>query len=232
LFLNLNNIIRSYVKHANATSVKSEHINLRKSVKNYTICQMFEFENNYFNDSILDLSNEAAAGIASDSKLENDAGFRDLDLIIEMEQADFNIHGALMDAYDELYYYEEDGDFMREFVTGAALSHKGIRYQASIQNEDIPLVDDMSSKGLLTAIKLCMRNQTSYIYDRAWHLEKANPQILDVSNEYLELKRDHYSARGGVAFVAGSIVCYELLYQNIASEAAIDNILYNRQNFN
>lgn len=193
---------------------------------------MFEFQSNYLNGSILDLSNEAAAGIASDSKLEKDAGFRDLDLIIEMEQADFNIHGALQDAYDELYAYEEDGDYMREFVTGAALSHKGIRYQASIQNEEIPLVDDMSSKGLLTAIKLCMRNQSSYIVDRAWHLEKANPQILDVTKEYLELNREQYSARGGVAFVAGSIACYELLYQNIASEAVIDNILDNRQNMN
>ncbi|MEI6755907.1 MAG: hypothetical protein WCK80_02780 [bacterium] len=187
--------------------------------------------NTYINGSVLDLSHRAAAGLAKDNSVERDPGFRDLDMIVEMEQADFNIRGAILDAYDEIYDNELDEEHEREFVVGAALAHKGIRFQADLQEEEIPLVDDMSLKGLLTVIKMCKKDDLPYIVDRAWHLERINTQILDTTYEYLE-NRKLDSGRGDIAFIAGSIVVYELLYQNIATERSIEDVLFSSRNFN
>lgn len=186
----------------------------------------------YMQGSVLDLSHGAIAGVAEEFKRDLDPGASENDLVTEMEQADFFIRDAVLDAFDEISYRELNSDFEREFVTGAAFSHKGIRYQASIQNEEIPLVDEESSKCLLTAIHLTYRTTGSYIVDRAWHLERYNPLILDSSKEYLDHRRERYCYEGGTAFMAGVIVCHELLYQNIASEAVVDNIIENRQNMN
>ena len=190
-----------------------------------------EHFNTYINGSVLDLSHHAAAGLAKDNSVERDPGFRDLDMIVEMEQADFNIRGAILDAYDEIYDQGQDEDHEREFIVGAALAHKGIRFQADLQDEEIPLVDDMSLKGLLTVIKMCKKDNRPYIVDRAWHLERINTQILDTTLEYLE-NRKLDSGRGDVAFIAGSVVVYELLYQNIATERSIEDVLFSPRNYN
>jgi len=187
--------------------------------------------NTYLNGSVLDLSHRAAAGLAKDNSVERDPGFRDLDMIVEMEQADFNIRGAILDAYDEIYDYDLEEDYEREYIVGAALAHKGIRFQADLQDEEIPLVDDMSLKGLLTVIKMCKKDNLPYIADRAWQLERINPNILDTTYEYLE-NRKLDSGRGDIAFIAGSIVVYELLYQNIATERSIEDVLFSSRNFN
>ena len=192
---------------------------------------MSNYEKNYTDGSVLNVSYEAAAGIAKDAMLADDKGFRDLDLVVAMEQADLNIRGALLDAYDEIFDHEYDENLEREFILGASLAHKGIRYQASILNKEIPLVDDMSSKGLLTAIKLSAKKNTTYIIDRTWYLKEHNPQILEINEEYLKLN-PHYSRKERKAFDIGSIVCYELLYQNIANEGIIDELLNNPKNFN
>jgi hypothetical protein len=190
-----------------------------------------EHFNTYINGSVLDLSHHAASGLAKDNSVERDPGFRDLDMIVEMEQADLNIRGAILDAYDEIYDHELDEDHESEFIVGAALAHKGIRFQADLQDEEIPLVDDMSLKGLLTVIKMCKKDNRPYIVDRAWHLERINTQILDTTYEFLE-NRQLDSDRGDVAFIAGSIVTYELLYQNIATERSIEDVLFSPRNFN
>jgi hypothetical protein len=89
----------------------------------------------------------------------------------------------------------------------------------------------MSLKGLLTVIKMCKKDNRPYIVDSAWHLERINTQILDTTYEFLE-NRQLDSDRGDVAFIAGSVVVYELLYQNIATERSIEDVLFSPRNYN
>ena len=78
---------------------------------------------------------------------------------------------------------------------------------------------------------MCKKDNLPYIADRAWQLERINPNILDTTYEYLE-NRKLDSGRGDIAFIAGSIVVYELLYQNIATERSIEDVLFSSRNFN
>lgn len=180
----------------------------------------------YIEGTVLDLSDQAAQGVMADSNFVRDRGLRNLDLVLEMEQADFYVRGALLDAYDEIYDQEEDEEHEIEFIIGAALIHKCIRYQADLQGEECPLVDDISLKSLLTNIKLCKQNNVFYVTERAHNLYTTNPKILSTTYEYIDLYNKGIAGPQELACIGGSIATIDLLYQTVASERVVDEILY------